>query len=147
MSGIGDAFSRVHAATGSQERRRTLLIVAAEVASRMTLRLIFKDTYDIFISTDGPTAIDLIQNNEVDVVMVDTPMAGMADIDLLDRLRAVKPNLPVVIKTAFGATDTARLALNQRGCGYISIPFNLATIRSAVADAIQRRIQAERSNA
>src|SRR5216117_105230 len=88
---------------------------------------------------DGPTAIGLAQKNRIDVAGLDIRMAGMSGIEVLERLKFVDPGIEVVMMTAFETTDTMCQALRLRACDYINKPFDLATMRAAVANAMQRR--------
>ncbi len=122
------------------KRRGKLLIVDDEDGPRQSLRVIFKDEYDLLMADDGPTAIDLVQKNDIDVAVLDIRMAGMSGIEVLERLKYVNPEIEVIMMTAFETTDTIRQALRLRACDYINKPFDLATIRAAVAQAMQRRM-------
>ncbi|HUA66377.1 MAG TPA: response regulator [Alphaproteobacteria bacterium] len=121
------------------KRRGTLLIVDDEDGPRQSLRVIFKDEYDLLMAEDGPTAIELAQKNEIDVAVLDIRMAGMSGIEVLERLKFVCPNIEAIMMTAFETTDTIRQALRLRACDYINKPFDISTIRGAVAQAMQRR--------
>src|SRR5215471_15119736 len=112
-----------------------LLIVDDEEGPRQSLRVIFKDDYDLLIAGDGPTAVELAQNNKIDVAVLDIRMAGMSGIEVLERLKFVDPAIEVVMMTAFETTDTIRQALRLRACDYINKPFDISTMRSAVANA------------
>jgi signal transduction histidine kinase len=92
------------------------------------------------MAEDGPTAIELAQKNEIDVAVLDIRMAGMSGIEVLERLKFVQPDIEAIMMTAFETTDTIRQALRLRACDYINKPFDLATIRSAVNQAMQRRM-------
>jgi len=147
MSATADSFveanaalSELIAATPVPKRRGTLLVVDDEEGPRMSLKLIFKDTYDLLMAEDGPTAIELAQQNDIDVAILDIRMAGMSGIEVLERLRFVRPNIEAIMITAFETTDTMRQALRLRACDYINKPFDLASIRSAVSQAMQRRV-------
>lgn len=120
-------------------RRGTLLIVDDEDGPRQSLRVIFKDDYDILMAGDGPTAIALAQENRIDVAVLDIRMAGMSGIEVLERLKYVDPALEVIMMTAFETTDTMRQALRLRASDYINKPFDIGTIRAAVGAAMQRR--------
>jgi signal transduction histidine kinase len=122
------------------KRRGTLLIVDDEDGPRQSLRVIFKDEYNLLMADDGPTAIELVQKHDIDVAVLDIRMAGMSGIEVLERLKYVNPEIEVIMMTAFETTDTIRQALRLRACDYINKPFDLATIRSAVAQAMQRRM-------
>jgi two-component system sensor histidine kinase/response regulator len=120
-------------------RRGTLLIVDDEDGPRQSLRVIFKDEYDLFMAEDGPTAIELAKQHDIHVAVLDIRMAGMSGIEVLERLKYVKPDIEVIMMTAFETTDTIRKALRLRACDYINKPFDLATMRAAVSQAMQRR--------
>jgi len=120
-------------------RKGTLLIVDDEDGARQSLRVIFKDDYDILMAADGATAIDLAQKNRIDVAVLDIRMAGMSGIEVLERLKYVSPAIEAVMMTAFETTDTMRQALRLRACDYINKPFDVSTMRAAVANAMQRR--------
>ena len=122
-----------------RKRRGTLLVVDDEDGPRQSLRVIFKDEYDMLMAEDGPTAINLAQKHLIDVAVLDIRMAGMSGIEVLERLKYVNPSIEVIMMTAFETTDTIRQALRLRACDYINKPFDLATIRAAVSQAMQRR--------
>src|ERR1700690_360161 len=93
------------------KRRGLLLIVDDEDGPRQSLRVIFKDDYDLLMAEDGPAAIKLAQENEIDVAVLDIRMAGMSGIEVLERLRYVRPDMEAIMMTAFETTDTIRRAL------------------------------------
>jgi len=121
------------------KRKGTLLIVDDEDGPRQSLEIIFKDGYDVLSALDGPAAVALAKQHRVDVALVDIRMAGMSGIEVLERLKYVDPEIEVIMMTAFETTDTIRQALRLRASDYINKPFDLATIRSAVSEAMQRR--------
>ncbi|HZR19541.1 MAG TPA: response regulator [Verrucomicrobiae bacterium] len=133
-----DSFHRT-VEPAAPRRRGTLLIVDDEDGPRQSLRVIFKDEYEILLAGDGPSAIALAQNHRIDVAVLDIRMAGMSGIEVLERLKFVDPSIEVVMMTAFETTDTIRQALRLRACDYINKPFDISTMRAAVANAMQRR--------
>ncbi len=134
-----DTISAPNKPGAPSKRKGTLLIVDDEEGPRESLRLIFKEEYEILTAGDGPTAIEMATKNKVDVAVLDIRMSGMSGIEVLARLKAVEPSIEVVMMTAFETTDTMRQALRLRACDYINKPFDLSTMRSAVAHAMQRR--------
>ena len=120
-------------------RRGFLLVVDDEDGPRQSLRVIFQDEYHVLMAADGPSAIEIAQKQRVDVAVLDIRMAGMSGIEVLERLKYVDPSIEVIMITAFETTDTMRQALRLRACDYINKPFDLGTMRAAVAGAMQRR--------
>jgi len=134
-----DAPSKIPEPPAASRRRGTLLVVDDEEGPRQSLRVIFKDEYEILLAEDGLTAIELAQSHRVDVAVIDIRMGSMSGIEVLERLKYVDPRIEVVIMTAFETTDTMRQALRLRACDYINKPFEVSTMRSAVSKAMQRR--------
>src|SRR5271170_6953012 len=139
LEAASEAVAELIEATPAK-RRGTLLIVDDEDGPRQSMRVIFKDEYDLLMAEDGPTAIELAKNNEIDVAVLDIRMAGMSGIEVLERLKFVNPDIEAIMITAFETTDTIRQALRLRACDYINKPFDLTTIRAAVGQAMQRRM-------
>lgn len=119
--------------------RPTLLVVDDEEGPRKSLKVIFEDQYEVLMAEDGPSAIDLMRENHVDVAVLDIRMGQMSGLEVLERLRYLDPSVEAVMMTAFETTETLRQALRLRACDYISKPFDVATMRLAVARAIERR--------
>jgi len=134
-----DAITTAAQPSAMPRRRGTLLIVDDEDGARQSLRVIFKDDYEILMAGDGAAAVELAQKNKVDVAVLDIRMAGMSGIEVLERLKYVNPSIEAVMMTAYETTDTMRQALRLRACDYINKPFDVSTMRAAVATAMQRR--------
>jgi signal transduction histidine kinase len=139
MTAANSAVAGVVEIAAMPKRRGTLLIVDDEEGPRQSLRVIFKDDYDLLMAEDGPTAIKLAQQNKIDVAVLDIRMTGMSGIEVLERLKYVNPGIEAIMITAFETTDTIRQALRLRASDYINKPFDIATIRAAVSQAMQRR--------
>jgi signal transduction histidine kinase len=123
--------------------KRTLLIVDDEEGPRQSLRVVFKDEYHLLMANDGARAIDLAKQNKIDVAITDIRMVGMSGVELLEQLKAVDPGIEVIMLTAYETVDTLRLALRLGACDYLNKPFDIGTMRKAVANAMDRRSLAE----
>lgn len=120
-------------------QKRTLLIVDDEEGPRQSLRVVFKDEYNLLIANDGNRAIELARENRIDVVITDIRMVGMSGVELLEQLKAIDPSIEVIMLTAYETVDTLRLALRLGACDYLNKPFDISTMRKAVANAVERR--------
>ncbi len=124
---------------GREARRRSLLIVDDEEGPRQSLRVVFKNDYDLLIARDGQSAIEMARQHKVDVAILDIRMVGMSGIEVLERLKAVDPNIEVVMLTAYETIETVRQALRLGAFDYLNKPFDIPSIRSVVANAMERR--------
>jgi signal transduction histidine kinase len=123
----------------TEARRRTLMIVDDEEGPRQSLRVVFKGDYNLLLASDGASAIEFAKTHKIDAAVLDIRMGGMSGIDLLERIKAVDPDIEVIMLTAFETTDTMRQALRLGACDYLNKPFDINTIRAAVASAMERR--------
>jgi signal transduction histidine kinase len=139
----------VESPTVLPQHKPTLLIVDDEEGPRQSLRVVFKDEYDLLLAGDGESAVELARTHTVDVAILDIRMAGLSGIEVLERLKQIDPTIEVVMMTAFETADTIRQALRLRACDYINKPFDLGTMRTAVTTALERRRLAQelRNNA
>ena len=76
LTAANDAVAEILETTPAPKRRGTLLIVDDEDGPRQSLRVIFKDEYDLLMAEDGPTAIELAQKHDIDVAVLDIRMGG-----------------------------------------------------------------------
>jgi len=119
--------------------RRTLLVVDDEEGPRQSLRVVFKNEYDLILAADGATALDMARKQRIDAAILDLRMGDMSGIEVLQGLKIVDPDIEVIMLTAYETIDSARQALRLGACDYLNKPFDLPAIRAAVAKAMNRR--------
>ena len=102
---------------------------------RQCMRVIFEDEYDLFLAADGPTAIELAKQNDIDVAVTDLRMAGMSGIEVPERLKSLKPDIEMIIMTAYESADTRRQALRLGAMITSTCP---ATARPCVPPSARR---------
>jgi two-component system, NtrC family, response regulator AtoC len=88
---------------------------------------------------DGQSAFARVRSGDYDVVVADLNMRGMTGIALCERIVAERPDLPVVVITAFGSLDTAIAAIRAGAYDFITKPFDNAAIALALERAVQHR--------
>lgn len=123
--------------------RPTLLVVDDEEGPRQSLRVVFKDLYDVVLADSGPAALAIAHSRRVDAAVLDIRMNGMSGTELLGQLKQLDPRIEVVMLTACETVETARQAIRYGACDYLTKPFEITGIRAAVENAIQRRQLAE----
>jgi signal transduction histidine kinase len=127
------------AAVSADKPRRTLLIVDDEEGPRQSLRVVFKDDYSLLLASNGPDALELARNHKINAAVLDIRMTGMSGTEVLEKLKAIQPSTEVIMLTAYETVDTIRQALRLGACDYLNKPFDVPTIRKAVATAMERQ--------
>ena len=124
--------------TPPEKPRRTLLIVDDEEGPRQSLRVVFKDDYNLLLASNGQRAVELAQKHKINAAVLDIRMTGMSGTEVLEKLKAIQPSIEVIMLTAYETVDTIRQALRLGACDYLNKPFDVATMRKAVATAMER---------
>lgn len=125
-----------------------ILIVDDEPNIRRILQMAFdKVGYVATTAEDVPNALETIANDEVDCVVTDVTMPGMSGYDLLRAVKSTKPDLPVVIMTAFGTIPQAVQAIRDGAFEYVTKPFDLDTLKRIVAAALEEPAEVVRPRA
>ncbi len=117
----------------------SLLIVDDEEGPRQSLRMVFKKDFIVHTVENGDQALAYARQNPVSIAILDIRMAGKSGIEVLHGLKAINQHIEVIMLTAYETIETARQALRLGACDYLSKPFDLSTIREAVARALHLR--------
>ncbi len=113
-----------------------ILVVDDEANLRKVLAAILrKDGYEVAIAEDGEQAMAEFEKNGADVIISDLVMPKLGGMDILTRVRASRPDIPVIIITAHGTVDSAVEAIKLGAFDYITKPFEHSEIRAVVAKA------------
>jgi len=89
--------------------------------------------------TDATSAFELLDHDDFDVVVTDVNMRGLNGIELCERVVANRPDVAVVVITAFGSMDTAIAAIRAGAYDFITKPVELDTLRIAIDRAVRHR--------
>ncbi|WP_303722952.1 sigma-54 dependent transcriptional regulator [Malonomonas rubra] len=84
-------------------------------------------------------AREILHSEEIDVVLTDLNMPGTSGIDLCAELQENRPDLPVVIMTAFGSLETAIAALRAGAYDFVTKPVDLDLLSISLNRALQHR--------
>ncbi|HEY5672190.1 MAG TPA: sigma-54 dependent transcriptional regulator [Malonomonas sp.] len=84
-------------------------------------------------------ARELLHQQEVDLVLTDLNMPGSSGIDFCAELHGNRPDLPVVIMTAFGSLETAIAALRAGAYDFVTKPVDLDLLNITLTRALQHR--------
>jgi DNA-binding NtrC family response regulator len=95
--------------------------------------------FEIDTAPDGPAAIERCRARRPDAVVTDMKMPGMTGIELIEKLRTIDDELPVIVMTAFGTIETAVKAMKVGAFDYLTKPFEGDELVIAVKRAIEHR--------
>ena len=92
--------------------------------------------YQCIEADSAETALLLLKNHAVDLVVSDVQMGGMSGLSLLKNIKNQQLNLPVLLMTAYGTIDDAVQAMKDGACNYIAKPFAPEVLLNMVSQYI-----------
>ena len=119
--------------------RTTILIVDDEAGPRESLKLILSPAHKVVCADSGSKALEILGSREVDLVTIDLIMPGMKGEELMRAIRAGYPSVEIIVITGNGSVQTAVEGLRQGISDYISKPFDVVEVSSAVSRALARK--------
>ncbi|MEW6117590.1 MAG: hybrid sensor histidine kinase/response regulator [Nitrospirota bacterium] len=118
----------------------TLLLVDDDTFVLNAADLLLKGaTYNVIPSETAQRALVQFQENSVDVVITDIKMPVMSGIELLERIRTLNPEVPVILMTAYAELDVAIDAIKKGAFDFITKPFKPQQLLHSVEKAVRYR--------
>ncbi len=122
------------------KRETGILVVDDELIVRESLTKWFReDGFRSEAAENAAAALRKLQNSNWDIALVDIKMPGMDGIELLQRMKELKPDMSVIIITAFASVDTAVKALKIGAYDYITKPIDPDYLDHLISKALNER--------
>ena len=119
-----------------------ILIIEDEAAIRRVLVKILSeenDTYQLEEAEDGLVGIEKIRKDDYDLVLCDIKMPKMDGVEVLEAVKKIKPEIPMVMISGHGDLDTAVNTMRLGAFDYISKPPDLNRLLNTVRIALDRK--------
>lgn len=119
-----------------------ILVIEDEQAIRRVLKKIISEentTYEVDEAEDGLVGLDMIQNTDYDLILCDIKMPKVDGVEVLEKVRKTKPEIPVVMISGHGDLDTAVKTMRLGAFDYISKPPDLNRLLNTVRNALDRK--------
>lgn len=119
-----------------------ILIIEDESAIRRVLTKIISeenDTYQVDEAEDGLDGLEKIQKVDYDLVLCDIKMPKMDGVEVLEKIKKIKPEIPIVMISGHGDLDTAVNTMRLGAFDYISKPPDLNRLLNTVRNALDRK--------
>jgi DNA-binding NtrC family response regulator len=117
--------------------KNRILIVDDDQAMRLALSESLESCgYDISVAENGSEALNLFKKGKFDLVVTDMKMPGMTGIEVLQSVKILSPDIPVILITAYGTVNTAVEAMKEGAAEFIMKPFSLDDLEAVVKNVI-----------
>lgn len=98
--------------------------------------LLGEEGYSSLTASSGMEALDILNTELVDLVLTDVNMPGMSGIQLLEKIKEINPDIPVIIMTAYGSVEKAVEAMHKGAYTFILKPFENQALIAHIAKAL-----------
>lgn len=120
------------------ERMRVLVVDdEEELVSTLIERLALRDIEADGVTT-GDAALRRLQNREFDVVVLDVKMPGIDGLELLRKIRKMRPGLQVILLTGRGSARESEIGLEEGAFDYLIKPVDIEDLIKKMKDAMSR---------
>ncbi|MFN4198556.1 MAG: sigma-54-dependent transcriptional regulator, partial [Flavobacterium sp.] len=119
-----------------------ILIIEDEAAIRRVLAKILaeeSETYQVEEAEDGLAGVEKIKNDDYDLVLCDIKMPKMDGVEVLEAVKKIKPEIPVVMISGHGDLETAVNTMRLGAFDYISKPPDLNRLLNTVRNALDKK--------
>jgi DNA-binding response OmpR family regulator len=121
-----------------------ILIVDDEEIARLTLAEILRlEGYEIQSVNNGEAAVEALNKDNFDLMILDLKMAGMGGMDVLRAVVDKMPELSVIVLTAYGTIDTAIQAIRYRVHDYLLKPVSPEQVLESIENALAEKEKAK----
>jgi len=120
-----------------------ILIIEDEAAIRRVLKKIISEeneTYNVEEAEDGLLGIEMIKDTDYDLVLCDIKMPKMDGVEVLEKAKKIKPEIPIVMISGHGDLDTAVNTMRLGAFDYISKPPDLNRLLNTVRNALDKKV-------
>jgi two-component system NtrC family response regulator/two-component system response regulator HydG len=122
----------------SEEGR--VIVIDDEVNAAAALeRLLREDGYEVSRAHDAKSGLALLETTEADVVLTDLRMPGMDGLELLARIKEIRPETMVILMTAYGTVKTAVRAMKMGAEDYLGKPIEVEELEVVLQKALERK--------
>jgi CheY-like chemotaxis protein len=100
-----------------------------------------KGRFMMEFAQSAPTALQCIsdaRNASLILILSDINMPGMSGLELLPKAKAARPDVPVIMITAYGDVETKRQALERGAEALLTKPIDFAALRSLIDTRVER---------
>lgn len=117
----------------SSDKKGSIMIVDDEPDILVVLEeFLSKEWFKVLTARNGKDAVEKLSSNDIDLILLDMAMPDMNGIETLKELKKIKPNISVIMITAYRDAEKVVEAFRLGACDCIFKPFDLKYLRQAV---------------
>lgn len=114
-----------------------ILVVDDQYGIRVLLcEILQKDGYKMFEAANGVKALQIVEEEQPDLVLLDMKIPGMDGLEILRRIKEKHAHVHVIMMTAYGELNLINEAMNLGAITHFAKPFDIDDIREVIKKSI-----------
>ena len=117
-----------------------IVVIDDEVNAAAALeKLLQEDGYEVAAANDARTGLSLLERTDPDIVLTDLRMPGMDGLELLAKVKQIRPETMVILMTAYGTVKTAVRAMKLGAEDYLAKPIDFEELEIILQKVLEKR--------
>ena len=116
-----------------------ILVIDDEPSILTALELGLSDSYDVITSAEVPEAMEIIENEDIDLVLLDQLLGEYHGLDVLQNIKKINRNIIVIAMTAYGSIEDSVKAIQLGAYYYITKPLEIGSLKILINKALEYR--------
>jgi DNA-binding response OmpR family regulator len=117
-----------------------IMIIEDDEAMRSLLEDFFEEEgFETDSASNGADALRILSKDHLDLIITDIRMPGLTGLDILPRLRRLKPETSIIVMTAYGSEDVRRRSLDRGATTYLEKPIHLSQLRTLIHEMVSTK--------
>jgi putative two-component system response regulator len=117
----------------------SVLVIDDEAGPRDALKVILRPFFTVCAADNAKSALDLLNNEPIDLVTLDQRLPDRHGLDLLNDIKHDHPDVEVVIVTGYGSLKSAMEGIRQGAAGYLLKPFNVTELITLTQQTMDKK--------
>lgn len=118
---------------------RSILIVDDEIGARESLKMVFKDDYEVFLAKNAEESFRQLKDHAPDIILLDILLPDLDGLKVLERMKQEDPDATIIMITATRTVKTAVEAMKLGAYDYVTKPFDVDELRLIVNRALSNQ--------
>ena len=115
-----------------------LVVDDEEIVQSLVRDALEDEGHQVFTAASGYDALQILQTDRIDLLITDIRMPNLSGTDLAEQARTLNPAIGIIFMTGYASLTSAKDAIKRGALDYIMKPFELAEIRLAVRNGIEK---------
>lgn len=120
------------------QKGHILLVDDEKIIFEIFQTILSEEKYFLFYAQTGKEAIEILDNNSIDLVILDLMLPDMNGVEVFEAIKSYNPTIPIIILTAFATVESVVEFMKKGAFDYISKPFRNEDVLITIEKGLQQ---------